>query len=129
MTTSDDPIRFAERLLSLLDEVDHFLPWSRHPDDRLDNLVVAHPTCNRHKKDFLASARHLARWTQRLSDSDAALGQIADTVSWPRNTTRSLGVVRGTYLKLPDGVALWHSGRDFVPSHHRDLLEALASAG
>jgi len=109
-------------------DVDHFLPWSRYPDDRLDNLVVAHRRCNGQKKDFLASAKHLARWTQRLSDSDLALDQIADDVSWPRNTIRSLGVVRGTYLKLPDGIALWHTGQDFVPSHHRGLLEALAPA-
>ena len=109
-------------------DVDHFFPWSRYPDDRLDNLVVAHPTCNRQKKDFLASANHLASWMQRLSDFNTHLDQIATAVDWPRNTTRSLGVVRGTYLKLPDGVALWHKAREFVPSRHQDLLQALVSA-
>ena len=108
-------------------DVDHFFPWSRYPDDRLDNLVVAHPACNRQKKDFLASADHLASWIQRLSDFDTDLDQIATAVDWPRNTARSLGVVRGTYLKLPDGVALWHKAKEFVPSRHQDLLEALAA--
>jgi len=109
-------------------DVDHFFPWSRYPDDRLDNLVVAHPTCNRQKKDFLASPDHLASWTRRLAAFDVDLDQIANAVNWPRDTTRSLGVIRGTYLKLPNGVALWHKGRDFVPSRHRDLLNALAIA-
>ena len=107
-------------------DVDHFFPWARYPDDRLDNLVVAHPACNSQKKDFLASAAHLASWTRRLSSFDVDLDQIAETVGWPRNTARSLGVIRGTYLKLPDGVALWHKARDFVPSRHDDLIEALA---
>jgi 5-methylcytosine-specific restriction endonuclease McrA len=115
------------RLRSSVD-VDHFFPWSRYPDDRLDNLVVAHPACNRQKKDFLASANHLARWTQRLSDFDTDLDQIANSVCWPRNTARSLGVIRATYLKLPDGVALWHQGRDFVSSDHDEIFNALAPA-
>ncbi len=103
-------------------------PWSRYPDDRLDNLVVAHPPCNRQKKDFLASANHLASWMQRLSDFNTDLDQIATAIDWPRNTARSLGVVRGTYFKLPDGVALWHKAKEFVPSRHQDLLKALAAA-
>ena len=108
--------------------VDHFFPWSRYPDDRLDNLVVAHSSCNNQKRDFLASAHHLETWTRRLSDHDATLDQIASAVDWPRDTARSLGVIRGTYLKLPDGVALWHRAREFVPSRHSDLLQALAAA-
>ena len=116
------------RLRSSVD-VDHFFPWSRYPDDRLDNLVVAHPICNRHKKDFLASAHHLATWARRLADHDADLARVAQEVGWPRECARSLAVIRGTYLKLPDGVALWQRSREFVPSRHRDLLEALAPAG
>ena len=108
-------------------EVDHFLPWSRYPDDRLDNLVAAHGRCNSQKKDFLTSADHLARWARRLSDHDRTLAQIADATAWPRHTTRTLGVVRSTFLGLPDGVALWHEGRSFLPSRHEELREALAT--
>jgi len=105
-------------------DVDHFLPWSRYPDDRLDNLVVAHPACNRQKRDFLASAPHVARWTRRLADHDRTLSQIADAVAWPRNTSRSLSVIRSTYLKLPDGVALWLEDHSFEPSNHHELVSA-----
>src|SRR5213592_5079376 len=37
-------------------DVDHFIPWSRYPDDGLENLVVAHARCNAQKSDFLAAA-------------------------------------------------------------------------
>src|SRR6266480_6864612 len=37
-------------------DVDHFIPWSRYPDDGLENLVVAHARCNAQKRDFLAAA-------------------------------------------------------------------------
>lgn len=30
-------------------EVDHFIRWSRHPDNSLDNLVAAHSSCNNAK--------------------------------------------------------------------------------
>ena len=32
----------AGRLARAWGEVDHFIPWSRHPDNSLDNLVAAH---------------------------------------------------------------------------------------
>jgi len=93
----------------------------------LDNLVVTHSACNRQKRDFLASAPHVARWTRRLADHDRTLSQVADAVAWPRNTSRSLNVIRSTYLKLPDGVALWEEDHRFTPSNHRDLVDAFAA--
>ena len=56
---------------------------------------------------------------------DTELDQIATATAWSRDTPRSLGVIRGTYLKLPDGVALWHRAKEFTPSRHTDLLQAL----
>src|SRR5205823_5825838 len=44
----------AERLASRAGQtpdVDHFIPWSRYPDDGLENLVVAHARCNA-QRDF-----------------------------------------------------------------------------
>src|SRR5207247_11038100 len=40
-------------------DVDHFIPWSRYPDDGLENLVVAHARCNAQKRDFLAAVAHV----------------------------------------------------------------------
>jgi 5-methylcytosine-specific restriction endonuclease McrA len=46
----DDPAR---------SQVDHFVPWSRYPDDSLDNLVVADVACNGFKSSSLAAADHV----------------------------------------------------------------------
>jgi hypothetical protein len=46
-------------------QVDHFLPWSRYPDDGLDNFVVADGKCNGWKSSSLAAAQHVARWVRR----------------------------------------------------------------
>jgi hypothetical protein len=46
-------------------DVDHFIPWARHPDNGIENLVVADPRCNGNKRDFLAAGEHVERWTQR----------------------------------------------------------------
>src|SRR5690606_12741258 len=45
-------------------EVDHFIPWSRYPDDRLDNFVVADGRCNGDKSNRLAATTHLVRWAR-----------------------------------------------------------------
>ena len=49
-------------------EVDHFVPWSRYPDDALDNFVVADNRCNGFKSGSLAAAEHLERWARRFAD-------------------------------------------------------------
>jgi hypothetical protein len=83
-------------------QVDHFIPWSRHPDNGLHNLVVAHGRCNGAKRDSLAAVDHLGRWLQR-TDLDA----ISDDLRWPSDAGRTLGSARATYLWLPEGAPLW----------------------
>jgi len=46
--------------------VDHFLPWSRHPDNSIDNLVAAHAACNNAKSASLPGLDHLGRWMERF---------------------------------------------------------------
>lgn len=86
-------------------DVDHFVPWSRHPDNTVDNLVLAHAACNNAKSSSIAGHEHLRSWVERL---DAPLlDDIADM--WPRRRDRTLGAVRSTYLWLPVGTVLWRS--------------------
>ncbi len=118
---------YCDGALRATAEVDHFLPWSRHPDDRIDNLVIAHRSCNGRKRDFLAAPGHLRRWHARLAGRDRDLEAIAADLAWPRDTAKTLGAVRGVYLRLPDGVALWRARTDFEPSRHTDLVAALTA--
>lgn len=108
-------------------EVDHFIPWARHPDDNLGNLVAAHAACNQSKRDFLAAAPHVERWlewTDRRADDLAALAREA---GWEHDTPRTLGVARALYLRLPADARLWLARDTFEPAERESLHRALAA--
>ena len=46
--------------------VDHVLPWARHPNDAVENLVLA-DRCNGDKRDHLPALAHVDRWPTDLS--------------------------------------------------------------
>ncbi|MBU6162458.1 MAG: HNH endonuclease, partial [Myxococcales bacterium] len=56
----------GELLVNEAGHVDHFVPWSRHPNNAIENLVVAHASCNISKSNYLAAPEHLQRWKERL---------------------------------------------------------------
>jgi hypothetical protein len=111
-------------------DIDHFLPWARHPDDGIHNLVPAHPRCNNRKRDFLASADHVAAWTQRFDDRQKtrALEDIAARRRWGADAKRTLSVARAVYLRLPADARLWHLDEDFV-APDLGLLTAVLATG
>jgi hypothetical protein len=86
--------------------VDHFIPWSRHADDGIDNLVAADERCNLAKRNFLAGSKHLERWVERTNTRAEPLARIASTRNWPRDEARTLGIVRASYETVP-GRYLW----------------------
>ena len=90
------------------------MPWSRHPDYGLDNLVVAHGSCNGAKSDHLAAVEHVDRWAERTRECEVELGQIANSAEWPYQPSRTLGIARSIYLRLPPSARLWRSRADFV---------------
>jgi len=98
-------------------EVDHFVPWSRHQDDGLDNLVVADRRCNGAKSSSLAAAEHVANWARRFaaqSAEEAQFASLAATKGWDRQPGRSLNVARAIYLRLPNDARLWMRGQEFI---------------
>jgi 5-methylcytosine-specific restriction endonuclease McrA len=115
-------------------QVDHFLPWSRHPLNLLDNLVVADARCNAKKSASLAALDHLEAWVARSEPQSPAsemLETIATEVSWPRNGNRTRSVARALYLWLPETARLWHHSdafEQFDRDRCRVLLEADRSA-
>lgn len=111
-------------------QVDHFVPWSRHPENGLDNLVVAHSGCNRAKSSSLAAAEHVARWAVRSNPRSTQyldLEEFARRASWDRDASRTRSVARALYFRLPDDAWLWQRGREFVMSDRALLQQALAS--
>jgi 5-methylcytosine-specific restriction endonuclease McrA len=113
--------RFAGRA-----DVDHFVPWSRYPDDGLDNLVAAHPACNNSKRDFLASAEHVECWVARSRDRRDDIEAIAKDSAWQRDEDRSRAVATAIYLRLPDSTRLWRGRDDFVPAERSRLQRVLS---
>jgi 5-methylcytosine-specific restriction endonuclease McrA len=109
-------------------QVDHFVPWSRYPDDALDNLVIADTRCNGCKSSSLPAANHLSRWTPRLVEGSKEYVQLADlarTAAWDRRPARSLNVARAIYLRLPGDARLWFRDREFVPPDSTAIGTAL----
>jgi len=123
----------AERLASRAGQtpdVDHFIPWSRYPDDGLENLIVAHARCNARKSDFLAATVHVDHWRARTrsgSPMSAELDRLAEAIGWTRHPERTLSVARALYLRLPEDARLWLRGEEFVTAD-RPALEAALDA-
>jgi hypothetical protein len=122
---------YCERRIDGQVEVDHFIPWARHPDNGIENLVVADQRCNGNKRDFLAASEHVDGWTQRFaapgSSTREQLAEIARRAGFDRHPERTLNVARTIYSRLPNDVRLWLRAREFVPfaAQRARLLSAL----
>lgn len=92
--------------------VDHFLAWSRWPNDAIENLVLA-DRCNLAKSDHLVSLDHLRRWRHHLDSNETNLREIATGTVWLSDPIRSLALVRSTYGHIAAGTPLWRSGASF----------------
>lgn len=93
-------------------DVDHFLPWSRHPDNTVDNLVAACHRCNNAKSASLAGVDHLRVWLRRAGNGEE-LDAVAARTGFSRRPARTLGIVAATYLWLPDRTPLWLRGGEY----------------
>lgn len=108
-------------------DVDHFLPWARHPDNGIHNLVVAHPRCNTSKRDFLAAAGHVGRWVYRSHQNRTQLDAIAADARWESQPNRTLAVARAVYLRLTPEARLWQARKEFVAADMTSIRQSLGS--
>jgi hypothetical protein len=93
------------------------VPWSRYPNDGLDNLVVADKVCNSFKSNSLPAGEHLTRWAGRVMEGSSEytqLAALAQHVAWDRHAAESLSAARAIYLRLPDDAMLWLRRRNFI---------------
>ncbi len=118
-------------------EVDHFVPWARHPDDGIHNLVAACRPCNNSKRALLAAQRHLEPWAARLEDGAlrTTLDEVATEAGWEPNLPRTIAVARGQYLWLPGSARLWEQApsrsrpAELVPPPDRETVLTLLGPG
>jgi len=131
----DNRCFYCDRRIDGPADVDHFIPWARHPDNGIENLVIADPRCNGNKRDFLAASDHVERWAQRFTTPASSvreqLGEIARRAGFDCHPEQTLNVARTIYFRLLDDVGLWLRTRVFVPvvAERSRLLGALEAEG
>jgi hypothetical protein len=90
---------------------DHFIPWSKYPNDAIENLVLACEPCNGSKTDHLATPDIVRHWLSHLTANAVALSSIVEKVNLDSDADRTRQLARGTYQGLADGALLWQSNR------------------
>lgn len=93
-------------------QVDHFLAWSRWPNDAVENLVLA-DRCNLAKRDHLVTSEHLSAWRLHTTVRSGDLRSLAAATGWTSEPVRTLALVRSTYGHLAAGTPLWRRAREF----------------
>jgi len=110
----DDSCFFCTERIPGPAHIDHFVPWARHPDGGIENLVTTDRSCNGAKRDHLAAAEHVDRWVQRVQRHKSDLAEIAERAQWVLHPDRSLAIARSIYLRMPEDAQLWKRAREFV---------------
>jgi 5-methylcytosine-specific restriction endonuclease McrA len=118
---------YCQGLLAERCEVDHFIPWSRYPNNAVQNLVVACAGCNGNKRDFLAGSAHVEAWTTRNVAAASELDEVARRFSAESAGQRTHSVAVALYLPMPDEARLWLGKGSFEAFHHGQprILRAL----
>ena len=123
----DNRCFYCDRRIKGIAEVDHFIPWIRHPDNGIENLVAADAACNNAKRSFLAAATHLETWLERFRGRSLdELDDIAERSRWEHHPGRTLSVARSIYLQLPSNTKLWVERREFSPAEPKRLQTLLS---
>lgn len=122
----DDRCFYCDRRFRTRVEVDHFVPWSRWPNDAVENLVLA-DSCNNDKRDHLAAADHALRWARRSRVSGSDLAEIAAGTGWTSEPKRALAIGRSSYFHLPAGTPLWSLAGNFTDDDPKRIAAALTA--
>ena len=88
-------------------EVDHFLPWSRKPNNSVENLVLTDSKCNNSKSDFLVTHSIVKMWENRLKTQANDLKSVAAESDWISNLSATKNIVFNIYNSVVEGMPLW----------------------
>lgn len=108
--------------------VDHFIPWTRWPNDAIENLVLAHSPCNGHKSSRVPGPVPLSHWVDRFRLHRPDLRRLAVEAKWSSAPDRTLSVATSLYAHLPDGAPLWNGPGEIVTSSSTQLMDILHGA-
>jgi len=107
-------------------QVDHFVPWSKYPNDLGNNFVLAHTGCNNSKRDYLAHTDHLAHWHEvNIAQAEGLTSAFGDSNVY-YDAAASLQITRWAYECGEHANALmWRYGQQlqyFEPSWRDSFL-------
>ena len=111
-----DTCFYCHRPMRRRGDVDHFIPWSKYPQDLGHNFVLAHASCNNHKSDYLAAEGHISAWRERNTFLADELSQRFDAHDLPHDIHASARVAEWAYTQAEKaGGQVWV--RDKVLKH------------
>lgn len=93
--------------------VDHFVPWSKHPNEAIENLVPSCVKCNLSKSDVLPSPRYFQLWMARFAHQ-RKFEEIAEEGLCESNPRRSMRVARSISAELRSGSVVWDGPNGFL---------------
>jgi len=97
-------------------QVDHFIPWSKYRCDLVTNFVLASPTANSQKRDYLATTRHLGHWCDRNRTHSDALAGIAGENQFASGTATINQIAAWAYKAHAGRVDLaWDASEGLIP--------------
>ena len=112
----EDTCFYCHRPLHRKGEADHFIPWSKYPQDLGHNFVLAHASCNNRKSDYLAAEEHICAWQERNASVAGELSQRFDAFELPHDIQASVRVAEWAYTQTEKaGGQVWV--RDRILKH------------
>lgn len=88
---------YCQKSLKKAVEVDHFVPWSKYPNDTTHNFVLTDHKCNNSKRDYLAEERFYEKWLKRNQQYGQVIEQETDGIGFISNQRRSETISRWAY--------------------------------
>lgn len=97
-------------------QVDHFIPWAKYPCDVVANFVLASPTANAQKSDYLATTRHLGHWRSRNLAHAPLLAGIAGENRFDSGTITINHIAAWAYqTHAARGDLAWDAAEGLIP--------------
>lgn len=89
-------------------EVDHFIPWSKYPNDTAHNFVLADHKCNNAKRDYLAHTDFFEKWNDHNHTHGSQIHDYAMTHNFFTNLPQTQNVGAWAYqMAIENNDLIW----------------------
>lgn len=116
---------YCGRHLNSKSTIDHFVPWSRHHDNGLFNLVAS-DECNSAKSDFLPAAMHVEKWVARAESLKIQIESLGESIGWETDCAKTGRIAASIYHRIPAQTRLWVEKKFFEAFDTTRICNALS---